>query len=133
MIVVDASVLLAAEDADDAHHDASQQLFEAGLPLATLDLAFYEVTNVAEVVWRDRAAGERLRQRVSLISTYGTLVRVDRLLADAAASVVHEFGISAYDAGYVAAARLLEATLASCDVRDLVDNGLAVLPEHLVA
>ena len=126
-------VLLAAEDTDDRHHADAASLLRSPEPLATLDLAFYEVTNVADVVWHDRAAGERLRRRLSLIAGDGGLVRVDDQLAEHAASLAQEFSISAYDAGYVAAARRVGATLASCDVRDLVDNGLAVLPEHLVA
>lgn len=131
MILIDASVLLAAEDADDNHHDSARRLLEAGLPLATLDLAYFEVTNVAEAVWHDPAAGDRLRQRVALIDRFGTLVRVDVQLASEAASIAREFRISGYDGGYVAAARRLGAQLASCDVRDLVGKQLAELPASI--
>jgi hypothetical protein len=48
---LDASILLAAEDLDDAHHDASMALLKTGA-LSTLDLAIYEITNVAELRWR---------------------------------------------------------------------------------
>jgi predicted nucleic acid-binding protein len=131
VILVDASVLLAAEDVDDDHHNSARRLLEAGLPLATLDLAYLEVTNVADVVWHAPAAGERLRERIDLIDRFGTLVRVDHQLASTAASIAREFRISGYDAGYVAAARRVGARLASCDVRDLVDNQLAGLPASL--
>ncbi len=47
MIVVDASVLIAAEDGGDRHHEASAWTLE-GEPLASVDLAWYEVINVAE-------------------------------------------------------------------------------------
>lgn len=131
MIVLDASVLLAAEDTDDAHHRDARRLLECGRPLATIDLAAYEVTNVAETRWRDPAAGERLRARIWLIADYGQLVRVDRALADSAARLAREHGLSAYDAAYLAAARQLGAALASCDQRDLVAPGLAALPGDL--
>jgi predicted nucleic acid-binding protein len=131
VIVLDASVLLAAEDADDAHHDDARRLLESGVALATIDLAAYEVTNVAEVRWRDPAASGRLRDRIWLIATYGQLVRVDRDLADAAAELSRAHAISEYDGAYVAAARSIAAPLASCDERDLVGRGLAVLPSGL--
>ncbi len=132
MIFVDASVLLAAEDRDDGHHADAAALLRSPEPLATLDLAFYEVTNVANVVWQDRTAGVRLRRRVSLIADDGGLIRIDEALAGSASALATEFGISAYDGAYAAAARLLGATLASCDVRDLVGNGLAELPAQLI-
>ena len=43
--LLDASVLLASEDPDDAYHSDAGRLLQSGDPLATLDLAFYEVTN----------------------------------------------------------------------------------------
>lgn len=53
--MLDASVLLACEDPDDDHHEHAVRLLTGPDPLATLDLAYYEVTNVAVRVWRDRA------------------------------------------------------------------------------
>src|ERR1017187_5410329 len=50
---LDASILLAGEDPDDEHHGDARRLLEGGDPLATLDLAFSEVTNVAVRSWRD--------------------------------------------------------------------------------
>lgn len=132
MIFLDASVLLAAEDIDDGEHRASLQLLRSG-DLATLDLALYETTNVALVRWRDPDAAARLAKRVWAIAEFGTLVRVDRQLGDEVAKLAVERSLSAYDAGYVAGARKLGVTLASCDQRDLVQPGLARLPSSLIA
>lgn len=130
--LLDASVLLAAEDADDEHHVDAVRLLGSADSLATLDLAFYEVSNVAVRAWRDHAAADRLRERVVALAEDGGLVRADAVLLTTAASVAEEHGISAYDAAYVAAARQSGAQLVSCDVRDLVSRGLAQLPGDAV-
>ncbi len=132
MIFLDASALLAAEDIEDPSHPAASALLRAG-SLGTLDLAAYEVVNVAEVRWRDRDAAQRLRERVWAIADLGVLVRVDRALAQRAAELAREHAISAYDAAYVAGAERVGAPLASCDERDLVSRGLAKLPRELIA
>lgn len=132
MIFVDASVLLAAEDLDDPNHRAASALLRGGA-LATLDLAAYEVANVAEARWRDREAGRRLRERVWAIAELGSLVRVDRPLAERAAALCRLHALSAYDAAYVAGAERLRIPFASCDERDLVSRGLAVRPAALAA
>lgn len=130
MIFLDASVLLAAEDVDDPEHTASLALLRSG-DLATLDLAVYETTNVAITRWGDSVAAGRLAQRISAIAEFGTLVRVDHELATEISRLATQQALSAYDAGYVAAARRLGITLASCDQRDLVQPGLAQLPSTL--
>lgn len=129
---LDASVLLAAEDVDDANHEASAALLKTGA-LSTLDLAVYEVTNVAELRWGDVAASLRLRKRVWAIAELGTLVRVDEPLAERAAQIARQHGLSAYDSAYVAGAERLGVPLASCDERDLVSRGLARLPGDLLS
>ncbi|MHB8312023.1 MAG: PIN domain-containing protein [Candidatus Dormibacteria bacterium] len=126
--LVDASVLLAREDLDDTNHNPAVQLLAGPDPLATLDLAFYEVTNVAVRSWRDELAARRLCERISAVSDDGGLIRADSQLLANAALIAAEHGISAYDAAYVAAARSASARLVSCDVRDLVSRGLAWLP-----
>ena len=131
MIFLDASVLLAAEDVDDREHHASLVLLRSGA-LATLDLALYETTNVAVVRWKDPDAAARLAKRLWAIAEFGTLVRVDAGLGDDVVRLAAEHALSAYDAGYVAAARKLGVTLASCDERDLVRPGLAQLPSTLI-
>lgn len=125
---LDASVLLASEDSDDRHHGDSRRLLQGSEPLATLDFAFYEVSNVAVRSWRDPIAANRLCERVNAVAEDGGLVRAEASLLASATSIADEYDISAYDAAYVAAARALRGRLVSCDVRDLVSRGLACLP-----
>lgn len=125
---LDASVLLASEDRDDRNHNEAVQLLGGADLLATMDLAYYEVTNVAVRAWRDTSAAQRLRERVQAVADDGGLVRADRALLAEAATIADEHGISVYDAAYVAAARASGSELVSCDVRDLVSRGLARLP-----
>jgi hypothetical protein len=75
--LLDASVLPASEDLDDIHHGDANQLLEGGGPLATLDLAFYEVTNVAIRSWLDHSAAHRLHERIAAVADDGGLVRVE--------------------------------------------------------
>lgn len=130
---LDASVLLASDDVDDEHHDDVRRLLAAHDPLATLDLAFYEVANVAVRAWRDQAAAERLCERVAAVADDGGLVHADVSLIASASRIADEHGISVYDAAYVAAARRWDSPLVSCDVRDLVSRGLARLPRDASA
>jgi predicted nucleic acid-binding protein len=131
VIFLDASVLLAAEDLDDPHHAASAALLQTAA-LATLDLAAYEVTNVAEVRWHAPETSQRLRRRVWAIAEFGTLVRLDEALIERTAQLAREHDLSAYDAGYVAAAERVGAPLASCDQRDLISRGLAKAPHEFL-
>lgn len=126
--LLDASVLLASEDRDDAHHRDARRLLTTGEQLWTLDLAFYETANVAVRSWGDAEAADRLRTKIIAIGEDGGLVRADSALVEAATALAREHTLSAYDAAYVAAARSASCTLVSCDVRDLVSAGLAVLP-----
>ncbi|MGC9221418.1 MAG: PIN domain-containing protein [Solirubrobacteraceae bacterium] len=96
MILLDASVLLVAEDLDDPEHLPSLALLRSG-DLATLDLALYETTNVAITHWNDPNAAARLAQRVWVIAEFGTLVRVDRDLGADVARLATEHALSAYD------------------------------------
>lgn len=125
---VDASVLLAAEDPDDANHAEANRLLSGDDPLATLDLVYYEVTNVAVRAWRDSSAATRLSERVAAVADDGGLARADPSLISNAKAIAEETGISVYDAAYVAAARAWDVDLVSCDIRDLVSRGLARVP-----
>jgi predicted nucleic acid-binding protein len=131
--LVDASVLLACEDTDDRNHADAQRLLTGDVPLATLDLAYYEVTNVATAAWEDAAAARRVRRLVATVAADGGLVRVETSLLDAASELAQAHAISAYDAAYVAAAASVGAQLVSCDVRDLVSRGLARLPSDALS
>jgi len=126
--LVDASVLLAAEDADDDNHSAAVELLEAAHPLLTLDLAFYEVSNVAMRAWDDQEAAGRLRSRVAAIADEGGVIRAEPSLLERAEWIAAHHGIAVHDASYAAAADASSARLVSCDIRDLVSRGLAILP-----
>jgi predicted nucleic acid-binding protein len=57
------------------------------------------------------------------------VLSVDADLIDMAVDIAAEHGLTAYDAAYVAAARLYDWTLVSADIADLVSKGLAVAPD----
>jgi predicted nucleic acid-binding protein len=126
----DASVLLAWEDRDDDHHEGAKRLLESEAQLVTLDLAWYEVTNVAITAWRDRDAARRVQRVVSALDDAGGLVRCDRSLIADAGDLAALHRMSAYDAAYVATAQRLGAHLVSCDLRDLVGPGFGVTPSQ---
>ncbi len=126
----DASVLLAREDADDDQHEAARELLSGPVALATLDLAFYEVGNVAVRAWRDVEAAHRLHGLVDAIAGDGGLIRVDAALTAHAVAIAEREGVSVYDAAYVAGALTAGARLVSCDLRDLVGRDLAVTPRQ---
>lgn len=130
--LLDASVLLAREDIHDENHGPARRLLGGTEPVATVDLAFYEVGNVAIRAWRDPIAGARLIERITAIDGDGGIVRVDGALLTSAAEVAARRGITVYDAAYVVAAERIGAELVSCDVRDLVSRHLARLPADAV-
>lgn len=132
MIFCDASVLLAAEDVDNSDHEDALALLRSGQVLATLDLALYEVANVAAVRWRDPDAAVRLRERISAIADYGELVRADRSLIEDATRLATQHSLSIYDAAYLAGADRLTAPLASCDRHGPVGAGHARSPHDLL-
>jgi len=127
---IDASVLLAREDADDGQHEAARELLAGNATLVTLDLAYYEVSNVAIRAWHDVQAATRLQGLVAAIAADGGLVRADEPLVAHAVRVADAEGLSVYDAGYVAGAASAGAQLVSCNLRALVNRGLAVTPEQ---
>lgn len=129
--LLDASVLLAAEDRDDENYSDARRLLVSRETLVTLDLAYYEVANVAVRAWRDLAAAARLRERVAALANDGGLIRADEALLADAEAIADDCGISVYDAAYVAAARSSNSQLVSCDRRDLVARDLALLPSSV--
>lgn len=131
-LLLDASVILAALDSDDRNHTACQVLLRSpDLRLATLDLALYETTNVVTVAWRVPDLLTVVLSVIEEIGSDGGLVRSDRLLLESAAEISTDHGISVYDAAYAAGAALSSRQLVSCDQRDLVARGLAVLPGQI--
>ncbi len=122
-------MILAAFDRDDAlHMPARALLSDSAVTLATLDLARYEVTNVAIRAWRAPKRVSPLLEAIERISNDGGILLSTNTLLARAAQVAEEHTLSAYDAAYVAAATQTGGTLVSCDIRDLVGKGLASTP-----
>jgi predicted nucleic acid-binding protein len=128
-LLLDSSVVLAALKPDDRHHESAGALLaDESTVLATLDLARYEVTNVAVRAWSAPEAVAPLLRILDRIAADGGVVESSARLIAHAAELAEEHTISVYDAAYVAAAAEAGSGLVSCDVRDLVSKGLAELP-----
>jgi predicted nucleic acid-binding protein len=128
-LLLDASVILAAFDRDDALHKAARAILSEDIvTLTTLDLARYEVTNVALRAWRAPKQVAPLLEAIERIANDGGVLLSTNTLLTRAAQIAEEHTLSAYDAAYVAAAAQTGGTLVSCDVRDLVGKGLADSP-----
>lgn len=122
-------MILAAFDRDDAQHEPARALLSDGAAtLATLDLARYEVTNVAIRAWRAPQLVSRLLDAIARISDDGGVMLSTDTLLGRAAQLADQHSLSVYDAAYVAAAAQMGAALVSCDIRDLVSKGLAGIP-----
>lgn len=132
-LFLDASVILASEDPSDSEFAAAAQLVEGTTSIATLDLAYYETGNVATRSWQNPSAASRMIGLIEWIGRDGGVIQADSPLAHATTAIALEHGITTYDAAYVAAARSIGAQLVSCDIRDLVSKGLAILPSDVVA
>ena len=128
-VLLDASVLLAAFDPDDDNHQAARELLEdEETALATLDLARYEVTNVAVRAWRAPESVAPLLSAIDRVAEDGGVLASGTSLLTRAAELAERHAISTYDAAYAAAAAESGLRLISCDKRDLVSRGLASLP-----
>lgn len=128
-LLLDASAILAAFDSDDDLHDPARELLiDPLITIATLDLARYEVINVAIRAWRKPAQVTPLLEAIDRISGDGGVLVSTAALLTRAAQLAETYAISVYDAAYVAAAVQSGNTLVSCDIRDLVGKGLASDP-----
>lgn len=128
-LLLDASVLLAAFDPDDDHHQPARALLEdEATTLATLDLARYEVADVAVRAWRAPESVALLLSAVERLGDDGGVLASTGALMARAAEIADRHTISVYDAAYAAAADDAGLRLVSCDERDLVSKGLAALP-----
>ncbi len=109
-LLLDASVLLAAFDPEDDHHESAQALLEdEDASLATLDFARYEVANVAVRACRaPESVGPLLAAVERLGDDGGVALSTDTLLTKAA-EIAERHTISVYDAAYVAAAEVTAA------------------------
>jgi predicted nucleic acid-binding protein len=129
MLLLDASVWIAATDSDDRYHTTARALvLDLTRPLGALDLTLYEIANVMGAIKGRHEIAKRIIQTL-LKRSEGALARVDDALAEDAIALAAKYGLTAYDAAYVAAARKHAWTLVSADVRDLVKPGLAVTPD----
>jgi predicted nucleic acid-binding protein len=130
-LLLDASVLLAAFDPEDDHHESARTLLEdEDVTLATLDLARYEVANVAVRAWRAPNSVTPLLAVVERLAGDGGVVPSTDTLLTRAAEIAERHTISVYDAAYAAAADEGGHRLISCDERDLVSKDLATLPAN---
>jgi predicted nucleic acid-binding protein len=128
-LLLDASAILAAFDADDDQHEPARAILtDAACALATLDLARYELANVAIRAWRAPDRVTPLLEAIARISGDGGVLLSTTALLTRAAQLAEEHTISVYDAAYVAAAGQAGGILVSCDIRDLVGKGLARRP-----
>lgn len=131
-LFLDASVILAAFDSDDQLHEAAKIILaNPEVTLATLDLARYEVANVAVRAWRDPGQVSSLLEAIDRIADDGGITPCTTTLLARAAELAEEHTISVYHAAYVAAASQAGATLVSCDTRDFLNKGLASSPADM--
>ncbi|MGC1852117.1 MAG: type II toxin-antitoxin system VapC family toxin [Solirubrobacterales bacterium] len=128
-LLLDASVLLAAFDPEDDHYEPARALLEDDeVTLATLDLARFEIANVAVRAWRAPESVAPLLAMVERLADDGGVLLSTNTLLMRAAEIAERHTISVYDAAYAAAADEGGHRLISCDVRDLVSKGLALPP-----
>lgn len=131
--LIDASVFIAMIDQDDRNHRAAYELLaESNHSVATIDLARYEVTNVATAAWRRPQECATLLGLIETVRGDGGVVAPDIETFLDAADIATAHGISAYDATYVAVSNRFGRRLVSCDERDLVSNDLAILPASAI-
>jgi predicted nucleic acid-binding protein len=129
MLLLDAGVWVAAKDADDRYFEAARALvIDTRQPVASLDLTLCEVANVIGGRWRQPDAAKELCRTI-VVRCADSLVSVDSDLIDSAVDIAAEYGLTSYDATYVAAARRLDWTLVSVDIADLISKGLAIAPD----
>lgn len=129
MLLLDASVWVAAKDGGDRHFEPARVLaVSPEVPVAALDLTLYEVSNA--LGFRHGRTEEALSLcRLIARRCGGDLLNADLDLVEASLGLSRQYGLTAYDAAYVAAAERTGWTLVSADVADLVSKGLAVTPD----
>ncbi len=129
MLLLDASVWVAAVDRDDPYHLTARPLvLDVSRPVGAIDLTLYEIANVVGAIKGRRELAGRMC-RVILRRSGEHLARIDASLAEHAIELAAEHRLTAYDASYIAAARKHSWTLVSADVKDLVKPGFALAPD----
>jgi predicted nucleic acid-binding protein len=129
VLLLDASVWIAAVDPDDPFHAAARALvLSPKHSLGALDLTLYEVSNVVGAVKGQPELAGRICRAIATRSERN-LVRISPTLAEQALKLAAKHELTAYDAAYAAAADIHGWTLVSADVKDLVKPGLALAPD----
>jgi predicted nucleic acid-binding protein len=128
-VLLDASTILAVFEEEERHYEGAVALLtDESVSLATLDLARYEVINTAVCAWRRPDLVTTLLGVLEGIENDGGVLTLSHVALARAAELAERHSISGYDAAYAAAAVNGDRFLVSCDERDLVSKGLAVLP-----
>lgn len=132
VLLLDSSIWVAAVNSSDRFEPASRELIaDSKRSFGALDLTLYEVANaVGSKRRRPREAAvicRRLEERCA-----GAIVRVDAQLVATTAEIAVEYGLTSYDAAYVAVAHRHSWRLVSVDMKDLVSKGLAITPDAAV-
>jgi predicted nucleic acid-binding protein len=131
-LLLDASVWVAAETPQERSAVPARELVvDADRRTAALDLTLYEVANAIGV-----KRGEVVEAAVACHSIElrcgEHLVRVDAELVERIVEIADQYGLTSYDAAYVAVARRHGWQLVSTDIDDLVSKGLAITPDAAV-
>ena len=131
-LLLDSGVWVASMSGGDRFEPAARELVaDLDRRFCALDLTFYEVANAvgAKRGKLDEAASvcRAIEQRCAWAT-----VRVDGDLVESIIDVAGRYGLTSYDAAYVAVARRHEWTLVGTDIRDLVSKGLAITPDAAV-
>jgi predicted nucleic acid-binding protein len=128
--LLDAGVWIAATDPNDRFHRAAASIvFDFTHQVAALDLTLYEIANVIGVRNREPREARYMSETLLKRCHGGAFVKADPGLVEAACSLAHEQGLTAYDAAYVVTANVNGWTLVSTDIADLVSKDLAVTPD----
>jgi predicted nucleic acid-binding protein len=131
-LLLDSGVWIATVDETDRFKPAARELVvQAKSSFAALDLTLYEIANVVGSTWKEHERARMLCHSVrSQCAT--PLLRMDFSLIQTTIEVAGRYGLTSYDAAYVAAAERHRWQLVSTDVRDLVSKGLAITPDAAV-
>jgi predicted nucleic acid-binding protein len=132
VLLLDSGVWVASMSGDDRFESAARELVaDLDRRFCALDLTLYEVANAvgAKRGRFDEAASvcRTIEQRCAWAT-----VRVDGDLIESVIDVVASYGLTSYDAAYVAVAMRHDWQLVSTDIRDLVSKGLAITPDAAV-
>jgi predicted nucleic acid-binding protein len=131
-LLLDAGVWVASIDSEDAFVFASRELVAGHTgSVAALDLTLYEVANVVGSKMGNRERAWKLCRSVEDRCS-ADIVRIGPALIEPTVEIAINYGLTSYDAAYVAAARKFGWQLVSTDLRDLVSKGLAVTPDAAV-